>query len=55
MLFKVTEFINIKILKSVYYATFDCHINYANIVWGLNKNSMNWLISQQKNYPYYEF
>ena len=55
MLFKVTEFIKIKILKSVYYATFDCHINYVNTVWGLNKNSMNWLISQQKNYPYYEF
>ena len=48
MLSKVAEFINIKILKSVYYATFDCHINYANTVWGLNKNSMNWLISQQK-------
>ena len=49
MLFKVREFVNIKILKSIYYATFDCHLNYANTVWGLNKNSMNWLITLQKN------
>ena len=25
MLFKVREFVNIKILKSIYYAIFDCH------------------------------
>ena len=39
MLFKVREFENTKILKSIYYATFDCHLNYANTVWGLNTNS----------------
>ena len=33
MLFKVREFVNIKILKSIYYAIFDCHLNYANTVW----------------------
>ena len=30
MLFKVREFLNTKILKSIYYAIFDCHLNYAN-------------------------
>ena len=25
---------NIKILKSIYYAIFECHLNYANTVWG---------------------
>ena len=48
MLFKVREFVNTKILKSIYYAIFDCHINYANTVWGLNRNSMNRLIILQK-------
>ena len=32
MLFKVREFLNIKILKSIYYAVFDCQVNYANTV-----------------------
>ena len=29
MLFRLREFVNIKILKSIYYATFDSHLNYA--------------------------
>ena len=41
MLFKVREFVNIKILKSIYYTIFDCHLNYANTVWGQNRNSMS--------------
>ena len=49
MLFKVRKFVNIKTLKSIYYAIFDCHVTYANSVWGQNKSSMNnWLIIQQK-------
>ena len=48
ILFKVREFVNIKILKSIYYAIFDCHINHANTVWGQNKNYMNRLIIIQK-------
>ena len=48
MLFKVREFVNTKILKSIYYAIFDCHLNYANTVWGQNRNSVNWLIILQK-------
>ena len=30
MLFEVREFVNTKILKSIYCAIFDCHLNYAN-------------------------
>ena len=48
MLFKVREFVNIKILKSIYYAIFDCQLNYANTVWGQNRNSMNQVIILQK-------
>ena len=32
MLFKIRELVNINILKSTYYAIFDCHLNYANTV-----------------------
>ena len=48
MLFKVREFVNTKILKSIYYAIFDCHLNYANTVWGQNRNSMNRIIILQE-------
>ena len=48
MLFKVRVFVNIKILKSIEYAAFYCHLNYANTVWGQNRNSMNRLIILHK-------
>ena len=48
MLFKVREFVNIKILKSIYYAIFDIHLNYTNLVWGQNRYSMNRIIILQK-------
>ena len=48
ILFKVREFLNAKILKSIYYAIFDCRLNYANTVWSQNRNSMNRLIIRQK-------
>ena len=49
ILFKLREFVNIKILNTIYDAIFDCHLNYANTVWGQNKNPMNRLITLQKN------
>ena len=48
MLFKVREFVNIKTLKSIYYAIFDIHLNYTNLVWGQNRYSMNRIIILQK-------
>ena len=41
MLFNVREFINIDILKSIYHAIFDCHLNYGNTIWGRSRYSMN--------------
>ena len=32
ILLKVREFVNIKILKSIYSAIFDCQLNYVNRV-----------------------
>ena len=48
MLIKVREFVNIKILEWIYYAIFDCQLNYPNTVWGQNRNSVNRLIILQR-------
>ena len=50
MLYKVREFVNTRVLKLIYHAHFDCHLNYANTVWDQNKNSLNCLFLLQKNY-----
>ena len=42
------KFVNIKILKSISNAIFDCHLNHANTAWGQNRYSMNRLIILQK-------
>ena len=41
MLYKVSEFLNTRVLKLIYHTIFDCHLNYANTEWGQNKNSLN--------------
>ena len=33
LLYKVRKFVNTRIAKSIYHDIFDCHLNYANIVW----------------------
>ena len=32
---------NTRVLKLTYHAIFVCHLNYANTVWGQNKNCLN--------------
>ena len=34
MLYKVRDFVNTNIIKSMYYAIFETYINYACIIWG---------------------
>ena len=34
MLYKVREFLNTRVLKSIYHAPFYCHLNYAYTNWG---------------------
>ena len=36
MLYKVRDFVNENILKSIYYTLFESHINYVCIIWGQN-------------------
>ena len=47
-LYKVRESVNIRVVKLIYNATIDCHLNYANTLWGQNKNSLNGLFLSQK-------
>ena len=49
MLYKVTDFVNINILKSINYALFESHINYTCIIWGQHISTINRLyILQEK-------
>ena len=48
MLCKVRDFVNANILKSMYYALFELHINYACIIWGQNISRIKRLYILQK-------
>ena len=48
MLYKVRDFVNANILKSIYYALFESHINYACLKWGHNISTINRLYLLQK-------
>ena len=48
MLYKVRDFVNPNILKSIYYALSESHINYAFIIWGQNISTINHLYILQK-------
>ena len=54
MLYKVRDFVNANILKSIYYALFESHINYVYInyvcfIWGQNISIITGLYILQKN------
>ena len=48
MLYKVGQFVNQRTLISIYHAIFDSHLNYASIVWGQTKSSINRVFIIQK-------
>ena len=41
LLYSVRNFFNRHILRSIYFAIFDTHINYANVIWDQNLNAMS--------------
>ena len=47
MLYKIKDFVNAYILKSIYYALFESHINYA-CIWGQIVNTVSRLYILQK-------
>ena len=48
MLYKIRDFVNANILKSIYYALFESQISYASIIWGQNISTINRLYILQK-------
>ena len=48
VLYKVRDFVNANILRSIYYALFELHINYACIIWGQNISTISHLYILQK-------
>ena len=48
MLYKLRDFVNANIHKSIYYALFESHINYACIILGQNIITINYLYILQK-------
>ena len=48
LLFKIRNFVNITISKTVYSTIFDFHINYANFVWAQNSNATCRILTLQK-------
>ena len=39
--FKIRNFVNVNTSKTIYYAIFDSHINYANVIWVQNFSAVN--------------
>ena len=50
MLSKLRHVLDIKTLRSVYYAIFESHLCYASLVWAQNTNSVKRLHLLQKNF-----
>ena len=48
MLYNVRQFVNQRTLISIYHAIFNSHLNYASIVWGQTKSSINRVFIIQK-------
>ena len=48
LLFKISNFVNSSILRTIYFAIFESHLNYCCLVWSQNHNSINRLVIIQK-------
>ena len=48
LLFAIRNYANKHILRTIYFAIFDSHINYANLIWGQNLHPVNRIVILQK-------
>ena len=44
----IRNYVNKHILRTIYFAIFDSHINYVNLIWGPNLNAVSRIIILQK-------
>ena len=47
-IYTIRNFVNKHILRTIYFAIFDTHINYANFIWGQNLNAIDRIVILQK-------
>ena len=48
LLLKIRNYVSMKTLRNIYFATFDSHLSYSCIVWALNINIVRRFIILQK-------
>ena len=48
LLFTIRNYVNKNILRIIYFAIFDSHINYPNLCWGQNLNAVCRIVILQK-------
>ena len=48
LLMKIRNFVNSSILRTIYFAIFESHLNYCCLVWSQNCNAINRLVILQK-------
>ena len=48
LLFKIKKYVRLKILRSIYFATFDSHLSYFCLVWAQNCSTIQQIIVLQK-------
>ena len=47
-LYTIINFLNRYILRAIYFAIFDTHLNYASLIWGQNLNAVRSIVILQK-------
>ena len=48
LLYTIRNFVNRHILRTIYFAIFDTHLNYDNLIWGQNLNAVSRIVVLQK-------
>ena len=48
LLYTIRKFFNRHILRTIYFAIFDAHINYGNLIWGQNLDAVSRIVILQK-------
>ena len=48
LLYTIRNHVNRHILRTIHFAIFDTHLNYANLIWGQNLNDVSIIVILQK-------
>ena len=48
LLYTIRNFVNRHILRTIYIAIFDAHINHTNLIWGQNLNAVSRIVILRK-------